>query len=111
MLAQLPLLLCKDSFSARLILYLLQVFKMQNYFLKLLETRSSNSLLLCFRTYHSTTTVYFLHFALIFLQPILQMRRKIVAPDADGPNPAAFTHLFKLNHVSFHTGLNAWNGE
>lgn len=84
---------------------------MQNYFLKLLETRSSNSLLLCFRTYHSTTTVYFLHFALIFLQPILQMRRKIVAPDADGPNPAAFTHLFKLNHVSFHSGLNAWNGE
>lgn len=90
-------------------LYLLQVFRIQNYFLKLLKTRRYNSLLFCFRTYYSTTTVYFRQFTLIFLQPILQMRHKIEAPDAYGPNPAAFMHLFKLNHVRICSGLNVGN--
>lgn len=85
------------------------MFQIQNYFLKLLGTRRYNQLLFCFRTYYSTTTVYLRQFALIFPQPILQMRHKIEAVDAYGPNPATFMHLFKLNHVKIHGELNVQN--
>lgn len=85
------------------------MFWIQNYFLKLLGTRRYNSLSFCFRTYYSTTTVYLRQFALIFLQPILQMRHKIEALDSDGPNPATFMHLFKLNHVRIHGKWNVQN--
>lgn len=85
------------------------MFWIQNYFLKLLGTRRYNGLLLCFRTYYSTTTVYLRQFALIFLQPILQMRHKIEALDAYGPNPATFMHLVKLNHVRICGELNVQN--
>lgn len=94
-LVHLLLPLCQDIFFNYTLLYLLQMFWIQNYFLKLLGTRRYNSLLFCFRTYYSSTTVYLRQFALIFLQPILQMRHKIEALDAYRPNPATFTHLFK----------------